>query len=290
MKIAYLTLIMSCFILRVNAQNSIGMTISQTYNWGSSYSFNDALRLNPNSIGMDSASHSNFIRNSSTMKSGFMIGGYYRMAPKDTVHGLGWSKSIHLNMGYFEAADIAGYDQIVTNINAPYTTIFQGDTVTTIVDSMFENIHYLKSTGFYSQAGFSLHKIIPTETRVQGELGFGVRFGYGNFHNQYSNERYYSYVEDSTTNYSALAVNGTKYGTTVANSTFFSGQFELSGGLIIPLAKDDDTWWISFHGALGIGGVYLYERWLTRMSFIPTFGIHFRMLPKQKGTTQYIER
>jgi hypothetical protein len=290
MKFALLTLFASTMLLRVAAQNSIGMTIGQTYNWGTSYSFSDVLKANPNHTGLDSASHSNFIRNSGTMKSGFMIGAYYRVAPKDTLHGLGWSKSYHLNLGYFEAAEIAGFDQIVTNINAPYTTIFQGDTTKTIVDSMFENIHYLSSNGFCAQAGFSLHKIIPTETRVRGELGFGVRVGYGTMHNNYSNEQYFSYVEDSTTNYSQLEVIGKKHGSAVTTSSFISGQFELSGGLIIPLAKDDDTWWISFHGALGIGGVYMYEKWLTRMSFTPTFGIHFQLLPKKKGTDGFIER
>lgn len=288
MKYIFISFLSLLFCQTSFAQNSIGMTIGRYYNWGTSYSFKEVQQANPGWSGLDSAVLSDVVLNSSTMQTGFTVGGQYRFLSADSTNFAGrWSKNIALNIGYLQATDLTGASHAVYNINAPYTTIFQGDTTTTLVDSMFENLHFVKSTGYLAQVGFGLHHIIRTETRVQGELGFGVKAGFGALNATYTNIRYYSYVEDSTETYSSIPYTKQTYDQTLKREHIFSGQVELTGGLFIPLAKDDNTWWISIHASFGIGAIHLYNTWLPRMTFVPTFGIHFQLPGEQTDTDGY---
>lgn len=284
MKTLSLWILMSFCSFGMWAQNTIGMTVNHYNNWGSGVSFSDYLRNNNGNLGLDSAVKAPVAEGSSNFNSGFLIGINYKLLGSDTNTWKGkWSRNFSLYIGYGANGNASAYQQQVYDINRTYTSIFYGDTTSMIVDSVEEAYHTISSKqGVFTQIGFGMNRVIRTNTRVTWEFGAGIHLGMGQYAAQYEHNRYFNYVQDSTFSYSFIPGTATSYQVDLRTENYFTGQIALNFGVIIPVAKDEEKWWVSLHAALGVGGMYMMDKFYTRATLVPTLGLNYRLGDKTK--------
>lgn len=276
-----LALLLGC-LLSASAwgQGSLGMTISRYYNWGQESTWNHVAKQHPTDMSYDSASRAPAQLNSPLMKSVFWVGGQYRFLPKDsTVFMHKWSRNFWLQGGEITTDLMLARDTFTDNSNIPYTVIYQGDTTTYNLDTVRVVQHQLYGKGGFAQLSFGMLRTIRTETRVIGEFGFRLNAGFGSL-NSHHEGVYVTYVADSA---SESPVPWSYSGTIVQTrerNTLFMGGAELSGGILIPLEKEDDTWWLGIHGSLGVTAMNYMGVTLMRTSFVPVLSINYRFLPE----------
>jgi len=264
-----------------SAQTSIGMTIGQYVNWGSPYSFKDAAALYPQNIAVDSAMKADYENVSRSAGLPLTVGANFRVKPTDSTKFMyRWSRNYGLTIGEFRIKELESGNLYTYDVNVPYTIIYQGDTSTYLLDSSKFYLNRLEEKGALGQLGFGMMRELPTKSRVKGEIGFSLTAGIGRTASYYTRTITYA-EEDTTANFTSPndrfeSQDAVKVGT----QNIFLGGVSLMGGVIIPLAKDDETWWLSLHGAVGVAGMYAYDKWIARMSFVPTLGINYRFQPK----------
>ncbi|MCC6701708.1 MAG: hypothetical protein IT221_09290 [Fluviicola sp.] len=261
------------------AQNTIGMTINKYNNWGTGITFSDYLKNNPGNPGLDSATQAPVYENATKFNSGFLIGVNYKMLGTDTNSWKGkWSRNISFYIGYGGGSKASAYQQQVYDINLPYTSIFYGDTTTVLLDSVVEAFHTVSARqGVFTQLGFGMNRVIRTKSRVTFEIGAGIHLGMGQYATEYQHNRYFNYLQDSTFSYSFVQGSSTTYQMNLKSENYYTGQLALNLGVIFPIAKDDDNWWVSLHTAVGVGGMYLMDKFYTRMTLVPTLGVNYRL-------------
>lgn len=278
-----LALLLGC-LLSASAwgQGSLGMTISRYYNWGQESTWDQISKQHPSDMSYDSAAKAPSQVNSPLMKSVFWVGAHYRYLPQDTTAFMHqWSRNFWLQGGEISTDLMLARDTFADNSNLPYTVIFQGDTTTYNLDTVRIAQHQFYGRGGFAQFGFGLFRTIQTETRIVGEIGFRANVGFGSLLTHFERVNV-TYLADSTDEPPIPWFTSSSGGETRERNTLFMTGLELSGGLLIPLEKEDDTWWLGIHGAIGLTAMNYMGATLIRTSFVPVVGINYRFLPEEQ--------
>ncbi len=282
MKKLLTTLIISLFASVTFSQNTIGMTFGRYFNYGAGMSFKDFKVQYPTFSVMDTASQLNSAFNSNYMYTTTLVGATYFWSGKDsTKNGGYWKKSAGIFLGKIRIGEFGGFNETITNTNYLHINSVNGIIDSSIVDSLYLQTYSCEGVGNFRQAHFGLHRIIPTESRVKGLLGMNLRLGYAKMNFTLTGKETQAYVLDSSEVFAFHPFTEKNTSYALSSKYSFMGQLELSGGLMIPLAKNDDKWWISFTGNVGYGGILFAKEWKSRITFFPEVGLHFSLKEKK---------
>jgi len=282
--------VFACFCFLAGSaftQTSIGMTIGYFYNKGAAYSWKDAAAFYPDNLSADSAARSPYQKTAASANSSFMVGANFRIKPTDSTRFMyNWSRNYSLSFGSIKTQKMESLDYYRYDVNTPYTVIYNNDTTTYLLDSINYNTRSLYESGGYGYVSFGMLREIPTTSRIKTEFGFRLSAGMA-VTNSFYGTSFQHTEEDSLAGFAAplgrvSEVNDRKTGT----QNVFTGNLSLSAGFIVPLAKDDDTWWVDLHVNVGVGALYAYSKWTPRVNFVPTFGINYRFT-SQKDADGY---
>lgn len=276
-----LALLLGC-MLSASAwgQRSLGMTISRYYNWGQETTWEHVSRQHPSDMAYDSAAKAPGQLNSPLMKSVFWVGAHYRFLPKDSnafMHK--WSRNLWIHGGEISTDVMLARDTFTDNSNIPYTIIFQGDTTTYNLDTVRVAQHQLYGRGGFAQFGIGMMRTIRTETRIVGEAGFRVNIGFGSLQSHFERTNL-NYLSDSTAEPPVPWITSSSRAEIKERNTLMMTAIEFTGGILIPLEKEDDTWWLGIHGSFGLTAMNYMGVMLMRTSFVPAISVNYRFLPE----------
>jgi hypothetical protein len=287
MRYFILFIVVLCTTPFVSGQNSLGFVLNSYRNWGNGITYQEVSNEHGDFHNLDSASTVSYPFPSQTLITPISVGVHYRMCSPDTTSWKSkWSRQFGLSLGFSEMRPLMGYNPQRIELNAPYTIIYNGDTTIYAVDSVSDELYTIQwNRGLQVQAYFGFHRVFQSQKRWFSEIGTDIRFGYSQYRETYNYERNDALVFDSTDNVTLLPPSKTLITETWNTQSVFLAQVDLRVAFWIPLDRDDNAWWLQLSAAAGFGGMHTYNDWHSRVSFIPSFGLHY-LFTERKTTGQ----